>query len=64
MNAVQIIDFPRMRGCNYQFTVNGKWMIIATTPTNAIKQFISVSGGQKAETVKQVSRYPFIEPLK
>jgi hypothetical protein len=58
----QITEFPRWKGSEYEFTVNGNWMIIATTPKAAIKKFKSLTG-RDAETVKQVSRYPFVEPV-
>jgi hypothetical protein len=58
----QITEYPRWKGSNYEFTVNGNWMIIATTSKKAIKQFEDLTG-RRAETVKQVSRYPFVEPV-
>ena len=62
MSTVIITEFPRWNGSKYEFTVNGKWMIIAASPTKAIKQFNQLTG-REAETVKQVSRYPFVEPI-
>jgi len=56
----QITEYPRWKGSEYQFTVNGNYMIIATTPKKAIAKFKALTG-REAETVTQVSRYPFIE---
>lgn len=60
-NATTITELPRIKGLDYEFTVNGNYMIIATTPKGAIKKFNDLTG-RKAETVKQVSKYPFTEP--
>lgn len=59
--TTQITEFPRWKGSNYQFTVNGNYMIIASSPKTAIKKFVELTG-RDAETVNQVSRYPFVEP--
>ena len=57
-----ITEYPRWKGSKYEFTVNGNYLFIASSPKVAIRQFKSLTG-KVAETVKQVSRYPFVEPV-
>jgi hypothetical protein len=58
-NDIEIIEYPKMKGFNYAFTVNGKYLYYGFSVANVKKQFKGFSS-EKITSIIQVSKYPSI----
>jgi hypothetical protein len=58
-NDIEILEYPKMKGYNYAFVVNGKYLYYGVSIANVKKQFKGFSS-EKITSIIQQSKFPSI----